>query len=88
MKNNFFIILIILIYSISTSILKGHSGNTGPSGCHMNYSNGTQHCHKSKSMNPARSYWYSNQGHGPYSSVSSCQNALRGAGIIGYCSMR
>ena len=54
----------------------------------MNYSNGTQHCHKSKSMNPARSYWYSNQGHAPYSSALTCQNALRGAGIIGFCSLR
>ena len=25
-----------------------HSGRTGPSGCHMNYSTGTQHCHKTK----------------------------------------
>ena len=88
MRQALLISLIILIFSASTTILKSHSGNTGPSGCHMNYSNGTQRCHKSKSLNPARSYWYSNQGHGPYSSALTCQNALRGAGIIGFCSLR
>ena len=88
MKKTLFIGLIIFFYSFSINILKSHSGMTGPSGCHMNYSNGTQHCHKSKTPTPGRAYWYSNQGHGPYSSASSCQNALRGAGIIGFCLIR
>tara|TARA_B100000945_G_C19819418_1_gene339879 strand:+ start:38 stop:310 length:273 start_codon:yes stop_codon:yes gene_type:complete len=63
-----------------------HSGRTGPSGCHMNYSTGTQHCHKTKTLNPYKIYYYIHyQGRtaGPYSSYSSCMSAARGANLIG-----
>tara|TARA_B100001093_G_scaffold325022_1_gene310134 strand:+ start:414 stop:689 length:276 start_codon:yes stop_codon:yes gene_type:complete len=67
-----------------------HSGMTGPSGCHMDYSRGTQHCHKSKQPDPFKTYYYIKyQGKtaGPYSSYNSCMNAARGAKLTGaYCS--
>ena len=66
-----------------------HSGMTGPSGCHMNYSTGVQHCHQAKTTDPYATYYYihyQGQTAGPYSSYSSCMGAARGANLYGaYC---
>ena len=67
-----------------------HSGNTGPSGCHMNYATANYHCHTPKQTNPYAIYYYvkyQGQTYGPYKSYSSCMGAIRGANIVGaYCS--
>ena len=81
------IIVLGLLYSLNAY---SHPGMTGPTGCHMDYSRGTQHCHKSKQPNPYKTYYYAKyrgQTYGPYSSYGSCMNAVRGANLIGaYCS--
>ena len=56
----------------------------------MNYATANYHCHKTKQTNPYQTYYYikyQGQSYGPYTSYSSCQAAIRGAGVYGaYCS--
>ena len=84
-----------LIWVIGLSLLfcglaYSHSGNTNAGGCHMNYATANYHCHKTKQTNPYKTYYYikyQGQTYGPYTSYSSCMNAIRGAGVYGaYCS--
>lgn len=67
-----------------------HSGNTGPTGCHMDYSTANYHCHNAKQSNPFATYYYikyQGRTYGPYSSYNTCMQAIRGANISGaYCS--
>ena len=75
------------LYSINAN---SHSGNTNAGGCHMNYATANYHCHQTKQTNPYQTYYYikyQGQSYGPYTSYSSCQAAIRGAGVYGaYCS--
>ena len=89
MKNILFII--IFIYFIFNFKAFSHSGNTNAGGCHMNNSTANYHCHELKQTNTYQTYYYiKHQGetYGPYTSYSSCMNAIRGAGVYGfaYCS--
>ncbi len=82
--NFIFITTFLLVLS---SNLYAHSGNTGPTGCHMNYLTAEYHCHQKKYPNYLQTYYYIHylgKVYGPYSSYSTCSQAARGAGIIGY----
>ena len=85
-------ILGIMVIGFFLTIFKAysHSGNTGPTGCHMDYSTAQYHCHKKKQPNPLGAYYYiKHQGHtyGPYASYYTCMSAIRGAGVYGaFCS--
>jgi hypothetical protein len=67
-----------------------HSGATGPDGCHLNYSNGNYHCHERKIPDPYKTYYYikyQGDSYGPYSTQSTCMNAINEAKLYGaYCS--
>ena len=84
------VVIIFLLSLIFAFKALSHSGNTGPTGCHMNYATANYHCHTPKQANPYKTYYYikyQGQTYGPYSSYSSCLNAINGANIYGaYCS--
>jgi hypothetical protein len=87
---NKFLIFLVTVFLLKSTMSFAHSGATGPNGCHMNYSNGNYHCHETKTPDPTATYYYiKHQGssYGPYSSYNSCMNAIRGANLGGaYCS--
>ena len=87
---NKFLIFLVTVFLLKSTMSFAHSGATGPDGCHMNYSNGNYHCHERKTPDPTATYYYiKHQGssYGPYSSHNSCMNAIRGANLGGaYCS--
>ena len=90
MKTLFAIFLSLITLIFFNQISFAHPGATGPSGCHMNYSTGDYHCHTAKTPNPGETYYYikyKGESYGPYSSYSSCMNAINGANLYGaYCS--
>ena len=90
MKTLFAIFLALIAVIFTSQITFAHPGNTGPDGCHLNYSNGDYHCHKAKTPDPYETYYYikyKGESYGPYSSYSSCMNAINGANLYGaYCS--
>jgi len=86
MKKLLALVVLGLLFSLKAY---SHPGMTGPSGCHMDYTRGSQHCHKSKQPKPFQTYYYvhyQGQTAGPYSSYNSCMSAARGAKLAGaYC---
>tara|TARA_Y200000002_G_C22654855_1_gene653012 strand:+ start:882 stop:1142 length:261 start_codon:yes stop_codon:yes gene_type:complete len=80
-----FLVLLILIPNLTFP----HSGNTNAGGCHMQYLTANYHCHNKKYPSSNKKYWCINhmfKQYGPYSSPSSCYQAIRGSGISGICS--
>jgi len=78
----FAILLSLMLVIFISQITFAHPGATGPSGCHMNYSTGDYHCHTAKTPDPSQIYYYikyKGNSYGPYSSYSSCMNAISGA---------
>jgi len=82
--------VVILLFLFSSSLAFAHSGNTNASGCHMDYTYNSYHCHQSKIPSPFKTYYYIHDRgnvYGPYSSHSSCNSARLGANMYGaYCS--
>lgn len=89
MKKIFWIIKLSVAIIFSNNVF-AHPGATGPNGCHMNYSNGNYHCHQTKTPDPYQTYYYikyQGNSYGPYSTKSSCMNAINEAKLYGaYCS--
>ena len=81
--------LVLFLAIVFSNKVFAHSGATGPSGCHMNYATGDYHCHTKKTPDPSQTYYYiKHQGdsYGPYSTESSCMNAIKEAKLYGaYC---
>jgi hypothetical protein len=88
MKKIFWGLALLLAIVFSNNVL-AHPGATGPDGCHLNYSNGNYHCHERKTPDPYKTYYYikyQGDSYGPYSSESSCMNAIKEAKLYGaYC---
>ena len=52
------VVIIFLLSLLFTFKAHSHSGNTGPTGCHMNYATANYHCHTTKQANPYKTYYY------------------------------